>query len=38
MDKSLDSIRFYHLNKNENRRVETIGRETSYNVNGALIL
>ena len=21
MDKSLDSIRFYHLNKNENRRV-----------------
>lgn len=38
MDKSLDSIRFYHLNKNENRRVETFGRETSYNVNDALIL
>lgn len=38
MEKSLDSIRFYHLNKNENRRVETIGRETSYNVNDALIL
>lgn len=38
MDKSLDSIRFYHLNKNESRRVETIGRETSYNFNDALIL
>lgn len=38
MDRSLDSIRFYHLNKHENRRVETIGRETSYNVNDALIL
>lgn len=38
MDKSLDSIRFYHLNKNENRRVVTIGKETSYNVNDALIL
>ena len=38
MDKSLDSIRFYHLNKNENRRVVTIGKETSYNVNNAIIL
>lgn len=38
MDKTLDSIRFYHLNKNENRRVETMGRKTSYNVNGAIIL
>lgn len=38
MDKSLDSIRFYHLNRNENRRVETVGRETSYNINDALIL
>lgn len=38
MDKALDSIRFYHLNKNENRRVVTIGKETSYNVNDAIIL
>lgn len=38
MDKSLDSIRFYQLNKNENRRVVTIGKETSYNVNNAIIL
>ncbi len=38
MDKSFDSIRFYHLSKNENRRVVTIGKETSYNVNDAIIL
>ena len=38
MDKRLDSIRFYHLNKNENRRVITIGKETSYNVNDVLVL
>ena len=38
IDKSLDSIRFYHLNKNENRRVATIGRETSYHVNDVIIL
>ena len=38
MDKSLDSIRFYHLNKNENRRVVTIGKETSYNVAEAIII
>lgn len=38
MDKSLDSIRFYHLNKNENRRVVTIGKETAYNVRDAIIL
>ena len=38
MDKTLDSIRFYHLNKNENRRVVTVGKLTSYNVNDAIIL
>jgi len=38
MDKSLDSIRFYHLNRNEDRRVETVGRETSFNISDALIL
>ncbi len=38
MDKLLDSIRIYHLSKNENRRVMTLGRETSYNVNEPLIL
>ena len=38
MEKSHDSIRFYHLNKNENRRVETMGVETAYNVNDVIIL
>ena len=38
MDKQLDSIRFYHLSKNENRRVITIGKETSYNVNDIFVL
>ena len=38
MDKRLDSIRIYHLNKNENRRVITIGKETASNVNDVIIL
>ncbi len=38
IDMSLDSIRFYILNKNENRRVEVIGVETAYKVNEALII
>lgn len=38
MDRSLDSIRFYHLNRNENRRVVTLGKETLYNVNDTIIL
>lgn len=38
IDHSLDSIRIYHLNRNENRRVEVMGIETSFNVNDALIL
>lgn len=38
MDKKLDSIRFYHLNRNENRRVVAIGKKTSYNVNDTIIL
>ena len=35
---SLDSIRFYHLNRNENRRVEVMGVETAFNVNDAIII
>ena len=35
---SLDIIRFYHLNRNENRRVEVMGVETSFDVNDALII
>ena len=35
---SLDSIRFYHLNRSENRRVEVLGVETAYKVDSALII
>lgn len=38
IDISLDSIRFYILSKNENRRVEVIGVETAYRVNGAILV
>lgn len=38
IDKSLDSIRFYHLSKNEHRRVDTIGIDRAFNVNDTIIL
>ena len=38
IDNSLDSIRFYHLNRSENRRVEVMGVETSFDVNDAIII
>lgn len=38
IDVSLDSIRFYFLSKNENRRIERLGIETAYNINDALII
>ena len=38
IDNSLDSIRFYHLNRSENRRVEVMGVETAFNVNDAIII
>ena len=38
IDNSLDSIRIYHLNRNENRRVEVMGVETAFNVNDAIII
>lgn len=38
IDQSLDSIRFYHLNRSENRRVEVMGVETSFDVNDAIII
>ena len=37
-DMSRDSVRFYILSKNENRRVEVIGVETAYKVNNAFIV
>lgn len=38
IDAKTDSVRFYHLNKNENRRVEVLGVETAYNVDSAIII
>lgn len=34
----VDSVRFYHLNRTDNRRVEVIGVETAYKVNGSIII
>lgn len=38
IDNSLDSIRIYHLNRNEKRRVEVMGMETAFDVNDAIIV
>ena len=38
IDNSLDSVRIYHLNRSENRRVEVMGVETSYDVKDAIII
>ena len=38
IDNSLDSIRVYHLNRNDKRRVEVIGVETAFNMDDALII
>lgn len=38
IDTDVDSIRFYHLNRNENHRVEVIGQETAYNADSAIII
>lgn len=38
IDDSRDSVRFYFLNKNENRRIERLGIETAYNVKDVLVV
>ena len=38
IDDSSDSIRIYYLNKNENRRVYTIGLNTAIDVEDSLII
>lgn len=38
MDTSLDNIRIYYLNRSENRRIITLGRKTSIDVEGTLII
>ena len=38
IDNSLDSVRIYHLNRNENRRVEVLGVVTSYDIDDTIIV
>lgn len=38
MDKVHDSIRIYFLNRNQNRRIITLGRDDTVNVEGTLII
>lgn len=38
IDSSQDSIRIYYLNKNQNRRIITLGKDTSIDVEGTLIV
>ena len=38
IDTDADSVRFYHLNRNEKRRVEFLGMRTAYNVDQAIII
>lgn len=38
IDHKKDSVRFYNLGNHWNRRVEFIGKETSYDVNSELII
>lgn len=38
IDKDKDSVRIYYLHKNDARRVELIGRETSFKVTDVMII
>lgn len=38
LDNKKDSVRIYYLNKNITRRVDILGKETSYNVDGIIII
>ena len=38
IDNDLDSIRFYYLKRNDQRRMSTLGKVTSYNVDDAIII
>lgn len=38
MDTQSDSIRIYFLNRNENRRIITLGKDDSIDVEGTLII
>ena len=38
IDEKLDSIRFYFLRRNDQRRMSTLGKVTSYDVDEAIII
>lgn len=38
VDIDKDSVRIYYLNKNDARRIELIGKETSFNLNDVMII
>lgn len=38
IDGEKDSIRIYFLHKNESRRIELIGKETSFKINDVMII
>ncbi|MDE5791801.1 MAG: CRISPR-associated endonuclease Cas2 [Muribaculaceae bacterium] len=38
IDVELDSIRIYHMGKNYQSKIEQYGKETSYEIEGALIV
>jgi CRISPR-associated protein Cas2 len=38
IDQELDNVRFYFLGKNWERKIVTLGKSTSYNVNSDLII
>jgi len=38
IDTATDSIRIYHLGKNYQSKIEHIGIETAYNMNGTLLI
>ena len=38
IDTKNDSIRMYYLNRNDNRRIVTLGKDTSIDVEGTIIL
>lgn len=38
IDEKNDSVRIYYLNRNKERRIEILGKETAYNVEGIMII
>ncbi len=38
IDDSLDSVRFYHINKNKSRNIDRLGKETSFDIDEVIII